>query len=111
MTTSEKVSMVQTLLLNDSKATDALVEVLLTDAENAILRRLYPFGVPETVTAVPSLYETLQCKLAVRYFARMGAEGETTHDENGINRHFGTVNDEDLLMEITPYAKLPGVSE
>lgn len=111
MDTSDKITTVQTLLCGDPKATNALVTVLLQDAEAAIYRRLYPYGVPDTVTGIPDIYELLQCKLAVRYFSRLGAEGENTHEENGIRRNYSTVNDEDLLMEITPYAKLPGVSE
>ena len=104
MTDAEKISTVQTLLDNDAAATSALVTVYLSKASAAIMRRLYPFGVPSTVTEVPEIYEMLQCELAVRYFDRRGGEGEKAHNENGINRTYGSVNDEDLLMEITPYA-------
>ena len=51
-------------------------------------------------------YEMLQVKLATRYFLRRGGEGEIRHSENGIDRTYGSVNDEDLLMEITPFAKV-----
>ncbi len=108
MEQAQAVTIVQTLVENDPAATDALVSVLLEDAQSAILRRLYPFGIPESVTAVPSIYEMLQCKLAARYFLRRGAEGEYIHDENGINRHYASVNDEDLLSEVTSYAWIPG---
>ena len=108
MTNAEKITTVQTLVENDASATDAVVTVYLKDAESAILRRLYPWGIPETVTDVPSEYEMLQCKLAMRYFLKRGAEGEYIHDENGTNRHYGSVNDEDLLSEVVPYAKVIG---
>ena len=108
MTDAEKISTVQVLVENDTSATDAVVTVYLNKAEAAIMRRLYPWGIPTTVTDVPSEYEMLQCKLAMRYFLKRGAEGEYIHDENGTNRHYGSVNDEDLLSEVVPYAKVIG---
>lgn len=106
MTTEEKVAYVQALMGEDERYTSALIEAYLTDAKSAVLRRLYPFGVPETVSDVPTIYETLQCKLCVRYLQRIGAEGEVLHAENGTDRHYGSTNEEDLLMEITPFAKV-----
>ena len=109
MTDQEKISTVQVLVENDPTATDAVVTVYLAKAESAILRRLYPYGIPSTVTdSIPEKYELLQCELASRYFLRRGAEGEYIHDENGTNRHYGSVNDEDLLSEVVPYAKVIG---
>ena len=107
MSDTEKITIVQTLVSNDPEATDAVVSVYLKDAEAAILRRLYPWGLPDDAT-VPSEYEMLQCKLAMRYFLKRGAEGEYINDENGTNRHYGSVNDEDLLQEVVPYAKVIG---
>ena len=108
MTQAEAIQIVQTLVGNDPAATNTLVTVYLNDAQGAILRRLYPFGVPSNVTSVPDVYGMLWCKLAMRYFLRRGGEGELLHDENGVSRRYGTVNDEDLLMEVTPYAWVAG---
>ena len=105
MTDAEKIQYVQTLLGNDENATDSLVSVYLTKAEAAIFNRLYPFGIPDGAT-VPTQYETLQCDLALRYFVRQGAEGEISHNENGYNRTYQSVNDEDLLSEIMQIAKV-----
>lgn len=105
MTDAEKLTMAQTLIGTDPDATDALVTVYLDDAKAAILRRRYPFGIPDGAEIEP-LYEMLQVKLAVRYFLRRGGEGEIAHKENGINRTYGSVNDEDLLMCITPFVKI-----
>ena len=104
MTLNEKITMAQTLI-GDEEATDSLVAVYLEDAKHAILRRKYPFGIPDGAE-VPSMYEMLQVKLAVRYFLRRGGEGEIAHNENGINRTYGSVNDEDLLCEIIQVAKV-----
>lgn len=106
MTTAEKITMVKTLT-GDTAAADALISVYLDDAQAAILRRRYPFGIPEGASVEP-IYEMLQVKLAARYYLRRGGEGEMRHSENGIDRTYGSVNDEDLLMEVTPYAKVIG---
>lgn len=105
MTDQEKITMVKALVNNDEAATDALVTAYLAKAESAILRRRYPFGMP-TGAEVESMYEMLQCELASRYFYRMGAGGEVEHSELDVNRGYKSPNDEDLLMEVTPFAKL-----
>jgi len=99
MTTAEKIANVQARV-QDELATDAVVSLLLEDAEEAIFQRMYPFGAPASVTSIPKRYERLQCKLSARYFLRMGSEAEQTHVENGTHRRYGSVNDEDLLQEI-----------
>lgn len=105
MTEQEKIATVQTLVNNDADATTALITVLLAKAKNAIRNRMYPFDLPkesgqEVPFSVPEKYEYLQCELAMRYFNRRGGEGEILHIENGIDRHYNSVNDEDLLMEV-----------
>ena len=92
------------LLASETTMSDSDVSVYLTLAEESILSRLYPIKRPtleqgESLT-VPPEYEMLQCRLASRYIVRRGGEGEEVHNENGINRSYGSVNDEDLLMEV-----------
>lgn len=106
MTTAEKITTVK-LLTGDDAAADALISAYLDDAEAAILRRRYPFGIPSGAEVEP-IYEMLQVKLAARYLLRRGGEGEMRHSENGIDRTYGSVNDEDLLMEVTSFAKVIG---
>ena len=52
-------------------------------------------------------YSNLICKMALYSLTKMGAEGETSHQENGINRVYQSANDypDDLLNEITPLIK------
>jgi len=104
MTEAQKKTYIQALLGNDSEATDALVTVYLDLAKNAILNRLYPFGIPTTVTNVPARYETLQCEYVRNQFLKRGAEGETIHNENGVNRTYQS--EDSLLKTITPIAKV-----
>lgn len=106
MTDAEKILTVQTLV-DDEAATDALISVYLSKAASAILRRLYPFGLPQGAV-VPDIYHYSQCELASRYFLRRGAEGEVVHNENGVNRTYGSANDEDILREVMPYGRVFG---
>mgnify|MGYP002623532443 CR=1 FL=1 len=106
MTTEEKITRVQALLNNNENATDELISVFLDDAKAEILNVRYPFGIPETVSDVPAQYEYSQCKLAVRYFNRMGDEGEQIHNEDGVHRHYGSVDDIDILEKVVPIAKV-----
>lgn len=104
MTNEEKIFITKGLCNNDPEATDSVILVYLTKAEDAVLRRRYPFKFPEN-PKVPREYEMLQCELASRYFFRRGGEGETGHSENGISRTYGSANDEDLLMEVIQVAR------
>ena len=105
MTKAEKIANIQSRV-DDERATDAVVGNLLDDAEEAIFQRMYPFGVPASVTVIPSRYERLQLRLAERYFYRIGAQGEGVHIENGMHHHFGSVNDADLLQEVMQVIRL-----
>lgn len=110
MKKADKIARVKTLLDNDAQATDSLITIFLDDAESAILNRIYPFGIPEDAE-LPLRYENIQCKLAQRYFLRRGAEGEIVHNENGVNRTYDSVDDEDLFKTIVPIAKAIGVKQ
>ena len=108
MTETEKITMVKALVDNDTTATDDLIKVYLRLANSKMLERLYPFDTDKEDSDLPERYETIQCELASRLFLRRGGEGETNHEENGVNRTYGTVDDEDLLSRLTPFAKVGG---
>ena len=108
MTDAEKKTMVKTLCENDPEATDNVVAVYLNLALNTMLERLFPYDSNKGATDVPERYDTLQCELAARYFLRRGGQGEINHEENGVNRQYGTVDDEDILKRLTPFAKVGG---
>lgn len=108
MTNAEKIVTVQTLVESDAEATDPVVAVYLNLAHNAMVERLYPYDSSKTADDVPERYDTIQCELAARYFLRRGGQGEINHEENGINRQYASVDDEDILKRLTPYAKVGG---
>lgn len=101
MTSEEKLNKL-VVLISPDKASDDLLESLLSVAEGIVLNRRYPFGPPEGAT-VPTAYEHIQLKIAVELFSKMGAEGQTAHDENGVKRTYeaGDVSNS-LLRQITP---------
>lgn len=103
MTDNEKLDRLAVLISPDT-ANDDLLLYLLEQAEGIILNRRYPFGAPEGATLSP-LHEQIQLRIAVELFSKMGAEGQLTHDENGIKRTWeaGDVSPS-LLKLIVPCA-------
>ena len=108
MTQAEKRNYVKFLAGNDPLCDEYTADNYLTSAKQSLMCRLYPFGWTED-NALPAIYDMTQCELAARLFARAGAEGEVIHIENGVHRNYASVNDEDLLSRVVPYAFVSGV--
>ena len=108
MTDAEKITMVKALVESDAEATDEVVAVYLQLACSAMIERLFPYDPEKSAEDLPERYDTIQCELAARYFLRRGGQGELSHEENGINRSFASVDDDDILKRLTPYAKVGG---
>jgi hypothetical protein len=101
MTNEQKIEKLKVLISPDT-ATDSLLLSLLEQAEGIVLNRRYPFGAPDG-TIVEQRFENIQLQIAVELFNKMGAEGQTAHDENGIKRTWaaGDVSPS-LLKTIVP---------
>lgn len=99
MTESEKMGALRTAIAPDTDS-DAVLTGILLEAEALILNRMYPFGYDEG-RVVPHQYERIQIALAVELYSKRGAEGQTSHQENGINRQWST--ESALLKGITPH--------
>ena len=108
MTNAEKIATVKTLVESDAEATDTVVSVYLNLACSAMVERLFPYDSNKSADDIPERYEMTQCELAARYFLRRGGQGEISHEENGINRSYASVDDEDILKRLTPFAKVGG---
>lgn len=101
MTESEKLERLAVLISPDTANSD-LLSYLLEQSEGIILNRRYPFGAPEGVTLSPS-QQMIQLRVAVELFSKMGAEGQTAHDENGIKRTWEAADvSPSLLRQIIP---------
>jgi len=107
MTDAQKIAMVKSIV-DDSTVTDDVATVYLQIACFKMLERLYPYDVTKQASDIPERYDMIQCELAARLFLRKGGEGETSHEENGVNRTYGSVDDEDILSRLTPFAKVGG---
>ena len=101
MTDLEKISRLEVLISPDTASTE-LLQNLLWQAEGIVLNRRYPFGTPEGAT-VTAAYEHIQLQIAVELFSKMGAEGQTGHNENGVNRTYEAADiSPSLLRRIVP---------
>ena len=84
MTNEQKIEKLKVLISPDT-ATDPLLLSLLEQAEGIILNRRYPFGAPEGAE-LSAFHQQIQLRIVVELFGKIGAEGQTAHDENGIKR-------------------------
>ena len=90
------------VLISPETASDDLLLYLLEQAEGIILNKRYPFGAPEGAT-LSVFHQQVQIRVAVELFSKMGAEGQTAHDENGIKRTWEAADvSPSLLRQIVP---------
>ena len=89
MSEQEKLTMVKTILdiTYDDVTSDALISAYLTLAEQEIFSWRYSYS-SQTVTEIPSEYEVTEIMAVVAGFSQGGAENQTQHSENGIQRQF-----------------------
>lgn len=91
------------------RSDDDLIEELLNSAESAILARRFPFGYDEETTVLPVAYDDLKIRIAIDLFNKIGAEGQLSHSENGVQRTYeSSWISESLLQEVTPRVGVSG---
>ena len=90
--------------------TDEVLNAYLTIAGQEIINRAYPYRTGDET--VPSRYDMLQIEIAIYKLNKRGAEQETAHSENGINRTYESANTpRSMLDQVIPFAKSIGASE
>ena len=99
MTIDEKIAEMNIGIAPDVADTEVLKSELLT-ARDMILNKMYPFGYEDGME-VPSNYDRLQVKLAIELYSQRGAEGQTSHGENGVTRTWPEVSR--ILKQVTPH--------
>lgn len=108
MSELEKLEYLKTMLTQSGQTETPSEDVLLTYlrlAGEKILMRLYPYD--DTKRDVPRRYGMLQAEIACYLYNKKGAEGETNHNENGINRGYESADvPESMLKNVIPYAKV-----
>lgn len=102
MTDTEKLAMLKVLVGITDTTDDEALAVFLTLAARKILNRAYPYDTSAVV--VPVQYDTLQCEIAAYLWNKRGAEGQTAHTENGINRQYENADiPSSMLKSVTPF--------
>ena len=108
MTEVEKLSLLRVMVgqpNTDENWTDNVLISYLKIAGEKIINRAYPYD--ETVTEVPRRYGVLQCEIAQYLLNKRGAEGQTGHSENGVNRTYESADvPESLMREVIPHVEV-----
>lgn len=100
MTNEEKVNTLKAIV--GSSDSDEVLSTYLLLAGKKIIARAFPFD-PD-VTEVPARYDTLQCEIAAYMLNKRGAEGQTSHSENGISRSYENADiPASMLKVVTPH--------
>lgn len=92
MTDAEKLKTVKTLLGSGGGIvpSDETLKTYISVAGQEILNWKYHLvgGVPNGVVAVPTMEEIKQVYAVVAGYTHAGAEGQSSHSENGISRAY-----------------------
>jgi len=89
------------LLLDSPDVDDAILQFHLDRAKDIICNL-------RNTDIVESKYINTQTEIAIEMFNKMGAEGETSHGENGISRTYDASDvSKSLLDKIIPVATTP----
>lgn len=105
MTMQEKAEYTATLL--DRTVSSEILLAYLQAAAEGILRKRYPFG--SSGKEVPDQYSTLQCEIAAYLINKRGAEGQLSHNENGVSRSYeASYIPSSMLKWVVPYCGVVG---
>lgn len=98
MTDAEKLTMLTAMT---GETDNGVLSTYLKIAGKKIINKAYPYDT--TVTEVPERYAYTQLEIAAYLLNKRGAEGQTSHSENGISRSYedGDVPPS-LLREVVP---------
>lgn len=115
MTNTQKLIMLQTILDDGTgeMPSDEKLQTYLDIAAQEILAWQFHLvgGTPDGITAVPSKYDGTHVYAVVAGYTQAGAEGEQTHIENGVHRHFRYSDMLDYIHNhVLPYARVGAVT-
>ena len=104
MELADKIEMV--MVMTEEQDED-VISTFLRIAERKIIEKAFPFHPEEEM---PSRYDTLQCEICAYLLNKRGAEGQTMHVENGIERTYESASVPDsMLKAVVPFSKALGV--
>lgn len=100
MTDTEKLTALKAVV--GGSDTDEVLSTYLKLAGSKILAKAYPYD--DTVTEIPVKYEYLQIEIAAYMLNKRGAEGQTSHSENGISRTYENADiPASMLKAVVPH--------
>ena len=85
MTNAEMIELVKSM---SGESSDTVVSASLSAAGQEIINYVYQFVVDKSGLDVPVNYQYKQCEIATYLLNKRGAEGQTVHNENGVNRTY-----------------------
>lgn len=81
---------------------DELLKSIIDRAESKILQRLYPYQAHKN--EIPKRYEYKVIDISIYMYNKRGAEGQTSHSENGISRGYESADvPESMVADIVPF--------
>lgn len=84
---------------------DNILLTFLDIAAEKVLAKCYPYRHDEG--SVPARYHNTQLEIAVYLLNKRGAEGETAHNENGVNRSYESASVPDSMLKgIVPFVSI-----
>lgn len=100
MTNEEKLTALKGIVGNNDS--DEVLSTYLTLAGGKILTKAYPYN--SEVSEVPAQYHYLQIEIAAYMLNKRGAEGQTSHSENGISRTYENADvPSSMLKSVVPF--------
>ena len=101
MTEQEKLDLLKAMM-GDSTESNIVLSTYLKIAGDKIINKAYPYSTD--ITEVPKRYSILQCEIAAYLINKRGAEGQTSHSENGISRSYENADiPVSMLSSVTPH--------
>lgn len=100
MTNDEKLAALKAMV--GSSDSDEVLSAYLKLAGGKIIAKAFPYQ--NDVTEVPAQYSYLQVEIAAYMLNKRGAEGQTSHSENGISRSYENADiPSSMLKVVTPH--------
>lgn len=97
---------IERLKIRTEESDTRILYELLESAESIIISRRFPFGGDNA--AFEERYRDLKIRIAEDMYNRLGASGQLSHSENGIDRKWSSEwVSEQLLNEIIPKVGRP----
>lgn len=97
---------IERLKIRTEESDTRILYELLESAENIIISRRFPFGGENA--KFEERYRDLKIRIAEDMYNRLGASGQLSHSENGIDRKWSSEwVSEQLLNEIIPKVGRP----